>query len=777
MKTSIKHIYNSTGKVLLAIFIGELLIMVGFQKLLQPFQYASEFFWEIADPLLLSLIVTPVLYLSVLRPMKRQHQLLVRQMDELTISAATFNSQEGVIVTDVNHRIIKINTAFTRITGYTSDEILGETPAVLQSGKQDKEFYSELLHSLAHSNYWQGEIWNRRKNGEIYPELLSISAVTSNTGNKYFVGIFSDISKLKKSESALRVAATAFESAEGMIITDFRNCIIRSNSAFTEITGYPADEVLGKNPKLLSAGVHDDEFYNEMWVSINTTGKWEGEIWNQRKNGEVYPEHLTITAVKDSAGCVTNYIGAFTDITKFKKAEEEIKKLAFYDPLTHLPNRQLLLDRLQQAISTSAHTHQYGALMFIDPNNLTTLNDTMGHDKGDLLLLNIAQRISACLHKCDMSSNLNATAARLIGDKFAILITNLNNDQLQAAEQTEEIGLKIIASLNQPYWLGTVEYHGSFSIGATLFDAEQKLKSELFKQADIAMSQAKNAGQNNFRFFDPRMQDIINERSTLEGELRKAVNREELRLYYQIQVDNDGRKLGAEALIRWIHPERGIISPAQFIPLAEETGLIVPIGHWVIETACAQLSEYASNNLTGNLVLSINVSAQQFQQEDFVLQIKESVERHAINPNQLKIELTEGVLVKDIDHTILVMNQLKEIGVQLSLDDFGTGYSSLQYLKRLPLDQLKIDQSFVRDIASDNNDQAIVITIIAMAHSLGLEVIAEGVETENQRKFLADNGCFHYQGYMFGQPVPIDKFNEMLNCPPPLNPAPSRAPH
>lgn len=759
-----KSIYSQTAKVLISVVIGELTIMVAIEKVLQPLfgRFVSETFWEIADPLLLSLIVAPVVYLSVLRPMRQQQQLLEQQMDELAISAVTLNSQEGVIVTDSSHRIIKINPAFTRITGYTSEEILGKTPAVLQSGKQEKEFYNDMRNSLMRSNYWQGEIWNRRKNGEVYPEWLSISAVRSSTGQEYFVGIFSDISKIKKTETELRVAATAFESAEGMIITDTRNNIIRSNKAFTEITGYSAEEVLGQNPGMLSAGVHNDEFYDEMWANINTAGKWEGEIWNQRKNGEVYPEHLTITAVKDSDGCITNYIGAFTDITKFKQAEEEIKRLAFYDPLTHLPNRQLLLDRLQQALSTSARTRQYGALLFIDPNNLTTLNDTMGHNKGDMLLLNVAQRLSACLREYDTVADINASAARLIGDKFAILMTNLSKDQLQAADQTKGVCKRIIASLSQPYWFDEVEYNGAFSIGATLFDGNQKLMDELFKQADIAMSQAKGDGQNNCRFFDPCMQKILNERSALENELRKALSRGEFRLYYQVQVDNSGKKLGAEALIRWIHPERELVAPAQFIPLAEETGLIIPIGRWIIETACAQLSKYATDGLTSELVLSINVSAQQFQQQDFVSQIKEVVERYAIRPNLLKIELTEGLLVSDIEHTISVMHELKEIGVQLSLDDFGTGYSSLQYLKRLPLDQLKIDQSFVRDITSDINDQAIVKTIIVMARSLGLGVIAEGVESEDQRKFLAENGCLSYQGYMFGKPVPIEKFDEML---------------
>jgi diguanylate cyclase (GGDEF)-like protein len=443
------------------------------------------------------------------------------------------------------------------------------------------------------------------------------------------------------------------------------------------------------------------------------------------------------------------------DINERKLAAEKIQHLAFYDSLTGLPNRRLLLDRLNHALSTSARSGRSGAVIFLDLDNFKTLNDTLGHNVGDLLLQQVGKRLTECLREGD-------TVARLGGDEYVAVLEDLSDQDTETATQTENIANKILSALNRPYTLDQRDYHNTPSIGVTLFKGREVDVDELLRQADIAMYQAKKAGRNTVRFFNPQMQENITHRAALEGELRLALENQQLQLYYQIQVDSAGGVLGAEALIRWAHPERGLLSPFQFIPLAEETSLILPIGDWVLETACAQIKAWQRNAATSHFVLSINVSAKQFHQEYFVEQVQAAVLDNSINPALLKLELTESMLLNDVNSTIETMSALKEIGVQFSLDDFGTGFSSLQYLKRLPLNQLKIDQSFVRDIAEDSSDQAIVQTIIAMAQTLNLNVIAEGVETKAQQALLLESGCTHFQGYLFGKPVPIDEFEKNL---------------
>lgn len=553
----------------------------------------------------------------------------------------------------------------------------------------------------------------------------------------------------------LSIAAIAFESQEGMMVTNANNVILRVNHAFTQITGYSAEEAIGQTPRLLSSGRQDEAFYISMWQSINSTGAWEGEIWNRRKSGEIYPEHLTITAVIDANDIVTNYVATLTDITINKAATDEIKNLAFYDPLTQLPNRRLLLDRLNQALAVISRNGQCGALLFLDLDHFKTLNDTLGHDVGDMLLQQVAARLTACVREGD-------TISRLGGDEFVVLLVGLSEQSIEAAAQTKDVAEKILTSLNQPYQLNTNTCRSTASIGATLLNGQEEAPRELLKQADIAMYQSKTGGRNTLQFFDPKMQEAINIRADMENELRTAIDQHQFQLYYQIQVGSTGQALGAEALIRWQHPERGMISPFNFIPLAEETGLILPIGQWVLDAACAQINTWQQNPLTQDLVLAVNVSAKQFHQVDFVEQVNTTLQRHEINPARLKLELTESMLVDNINDIITKMNMLSEIGIRFSLDDFGTGYSSLQYLKKLPLNQLKIDQSFVRDIVTDSSDRTIVRTIITMAHSLDINVIAEGVETAEQKQLLLDNGCTYYQGYLFSKPLPIDAFEALL---------------
>lgn len=456
---------------------------------------------------------------------------------------------------------------------------------------------------------------------------------------------------------------------------------------------------------------------------------------------------------RDAEGLPLRVIGTITDISERKLAEEKIEELAFFDSLTHLPNRTLLMDRLKQAMTVGNRNGTCGAVLFIDLDHFKTLNDTLGHDKGDLLLKQVAQRLAVCVREGD-------TVARLGGDEFVVVLGSLDESAQEAATQTEVVGEKILASLSQIYRLGDIDHRSTASIGATLFCGHQSSIDDLLKQADLAMYKAKETGRNAIRFFDPAMQTVVMERSILESGLRRAIQENQLVLHYQAQVVGEGRVTGAEVLVRWQHPERGLVPPAEFIPLAEETGLILPLGHWVMESACTQLALWAGQPDLAPLTVAVNVSVQQFREAGFVAKVLAVLSQTGANPNRLKLELTESLLVDNVEDIIEKMHLLKARGVGFSLDDFGTGYSSLSYLKQLPLDQLKIDQTFVRDVLVDPNDAAIAKTIVALAQSLGLGVIAEGVETQAQRDFLANAGCYAYQGYFFSRPLPLDGFEE-----------------
>ncbi|WP_317202762.1 EAL domain-containing protein [Janthinobacterium sp.] len=593
-----------------------------------------------------------------------------------------------------------------------------------------------------------------RKDGSLF--WLSVSWVPINDARGAASGFRTsgrDITERKLAESELRIAAAAFDSHEGMMITDANRVILRVNWAFTESTGYTAAEVVGRTPKMLESERHDAAFYRAMWSALERDGGWAGETWGRRKNGEIYPKWLTISVVKGADGGVVNYISTHQDITERKKAEKRIEELAFFDALTNLPNRTLLLDRLKQAMTSGARAQTYGAVLFIDLDHFKTLNDTLGHDQGDLLLRQVAQRLSACVREGD-------TVARLGGDEFVVVLESLAHTPREAASQTETLGEKILAALNQNYQLGSVAHRSTASIGATLFNGNDTSIDELLKQADLAMYKSKEMGRNALRFFDPGMQTVVMERAALEAGLREAIRESQFVLHYQAQVVGGGRVTGAEVLVRWQHPQRGLVGPMEFIGLAEETGLILPLGHWVLRTACAQLALWAARPEMAHLSIAVNVSAKQFRESNFVATVLAVLAETGANPIRLKLELTESLLVDNVQDIIEKMHALKAKGVGFALDDFGTGYSSFSYLKRLPLDQLKIDQAFVRDVLIDPNDAAIARTIVALAQSLGLGVIAEGVETQTQRDFLASSGCHAYQGYYFSRPLPLAAFEE-----------------
>ncbi|MDO9167038.1 MAG: EAL domain-containing protein [Rhodoferax sp.] len=662
-------------------------------------------------------------------------------------------SSVAIFLVDPQGRITQANQRMAEMFGYPLEALEGlEYVALVHPSEREvgRQKMLALLASTIGSVDVERLYW-RADHTEFWGHLTGQHFTDANGVKRGLVGVIADITTRREAEEALRIAATAFESQEGILVTDITRVILRVNQAFTAITGYTADEAVGQNPRLLSSGRHDTAFFSAMAHSIEHDGRWHGEIWNRRKNGEIYPQWLTITAVKDDAGRATHYVGIFTDITARKMAEDEIESLAFFDPLTRMPNRRLLMDRLEQALAAGARRQRKGALLFVDLDNFKTLNDTLGHDKGDLLLEQVARRLAACVREGD-------TVARLGGDEFVVLLEDLSENAMEAATQAEAVGEKILTELSQSYQLASQEHHSTASIGITLFGEQQEGIDEPLKRADLAMYQAKAAGRNTVRFFDPQMQAVVTARAELETGLREAVAKNQFLLHYQAQVTGERRVTGAEALVRWQHPLRGMVSPAEFIPLAEETGLILPLGRWVLETACTQLALWATRADMAHLTVAVNVSPRQFHQRDFVEQVLAVLERTGANPHRLKLELTESLLVSNIEDVIAKMHALKGKGVGFSLDDFGTGYSSLSYLKRLPLDQLKIDQGFVRDILIDANDAAIARMVVALANSLGLTVIAEGVETAAQRDFLASQGCHAYQGYLFSRPLPLGEF-------------------
>jgi diguanylate cyclase (GGDEF)-like protein/PAS domain S-box-containing protein len=548
----------------------------------------------------------------------------------------------------------------------------------------------------------------------------------------------------------LEQAATVFEySKEGIMVTDVDNKIVSINRSFIEITGYSAEEIVGQDPKILSSGLQPPEFYDSMWAVIAETGSWQGEVWDRRKNGEVYPEALTIIRVKNVEGAIINHLAIFSDISERKIAQERIQQLAHYDVLTGLPNRVLFSDRLEQAIISAQRNHTNIALLFLDIDRFKQINDTLGHGVGDRLLQNVGQRLLGCVREQD-------TVSRQGGDEFIVVLSDAGSAGAELVAQ------KILQSIIQPYVIEQHDLRITASIGIAVYPDHAQDSESLIKYADVAMYQAKESGRNCYLSFHPAMNESSYERLKLENALRGALERNELRVYYQAQVNlQDGRVIGCEALVRWQHPELGMIYPDKFIPLAEETGLIVSINHWVLEQAIQQCRIWRDAGFKA-LTMSVNLSALQFRQHNLLQQIKDLLDKYDLPPGVLDLELTEGILMQGVERTLATLHELSAMGVILSLDDFGTGYSSLSYLKRFPIQQLKIDQSFVRDVITDASDATMVRTIILMAHSLKLDVIAEGVETQEQAEFLMQSGCERAQGYHFRRPVTAEEFGLLL---------------
>jgi len=563
--------------------------------------------------------------------------------------------------------------------------------------------------------------------------------------------------ELKRHQSDQRIreqAALLDKARDAILVIDLNRQILYWNDGATRLYGWSKEEAVGQSNSILFTE-SSPRVLTHARHALMHTGEWSGEVELRHKKGHMLLVETHCTLVRDDRGQASYVLSIDNDITERKRAEREIHRLAFYDTLTNLPNRQLLVARLQQVLSIEQRQHHKGALFFIDLDNFKMLNDTLGHDMGDMLLQKVASRLSACVRESD-------TVARFGGDEFVILLVDLSKNTDDALEQARSIAQIVLENLNRPYYFGGKEHHSTPSIGITLFGNIDASVEDLLKQADLAMYQAKAMGRNNICFFDPQMQSTVSYHAKIESDIRVGLRKNQFVFFYQPQVADDRTVIGAEALARWMHPAHGLIQPKDFIPFAESSGLILSLSSQLIETACRQISIWAENPVTADIVLALNISSKQLRQPDFVDMIKEAIRRHGADPTKLKLEITESILVENIEDTIRKMEELKALGVSFSLDDFGTGYSSLSYLKRLPLDQLKIDQSFIKDAAVSEKDGAIARTILALGENLGLDVIAEGVETVEQRLFLEASNCRLYQGYLFSRAIPPDEFERYL---------------
>ena len=650
-------------------------------------------------------------------------------------------------------RIVSCNARYAQLFGQTPAALAGKRWIDWMDPAHRDQSLIDIETILSRTGMTTIEHQMRHADGTLHWVRWTNLPVLDDEGQRTAIqSIGQDITTLKQNEMRLRQLGQAVEqSPNGIVITDAEARIEYANEAFTRITGYAPEEVIGQNPRILSSGQTPDSTHEALWSTLARGDIWRGEFINARKDGSTFRELDTIAPIKQSDGSISHFVAIKEDITERCEAEARIQRLAFHDALTGLANRSLLWDRLKQAILASERSAAYGVLLLVDIDHFKVINDTQGHEAGDALLREVARRLQDALRSYD-------TAARLGGDDFAVVIEAIDPDHKVAVAYAERIAEQLYRTLVEPFDLGLASgpYRSTPSIGITLFRGRESDVDGVLKQAEVALYRAKEDGRNAIRFFSAAMQSVVDARAQLEVKLRTAIAEDGFRLFYQAQVDRSGRIIGAEALIRSFDRAGNMISPATFIPLAEETGLIVPIGDWVLGAACAQLRAWQQDANTRDYTLSINVSAKQFHQPDFVHKVREAVKQHQITPERLKIELTESVVLGDIETTVGRMEEIKALGVKFALDDFGTGYSSLSYLKRLPFDQLKIDQMFVRDMALDNSSEAIVRAILAMSRSLELEVVAEGVETCAQHELLLTRGCEMFQGYLFGKPVPIE---------------------
>nr|MBL8410320.1 EAL domain-containing protein [Dechloromonas sp.] len=670
------------------------------------------------------------------------------------------HASEGIFQTTGDGRYLAANPALARLYGYSNPtELIADLSDIkhrlyVQPGRRDD--FLQLIAAEGEVINFESEVY--RRNGSRIWISENAHAVFGADGELIFYeGTVRDITSRKATEDRLRMLAMVFSNSnEAIIVTDANNRIIATNPAFTELTGYSEAEVLGRNPRLLSAGSTEPEVFRSMWSSLHQHGAWQGELWDRRKSGEAYPKWLSISVVRDNAGRITHHIGSFIDISELKATQERIRHLAHHDTLTNLPNRFSLHEKLEQALSFCRRNNRQLALMLIDLDRFKTINDTLGHHAGDALLVQVADRLRATVRDSDI-------VARLGGDEFVVALPGINSPS-DAAHLADKIARRI----SEPYQIIGQEQRTSPSIGICLYPNDAVEIGDLLKNADVAMYHAKAQGRGNYQFFTEDMHIAMTQRMTIEADLRLALERQEFVLHYQPQLDlRRGTIVGVEALIRWQHPTRGMVPPNEFIPVAEETGMIGAIGDWVLSEACRQLRTWQDDGIQ-HLRMSINLSASQFMDKTLPVRIHELLGQYGLEAGLIDLEVTESMSMASPDESISVMRTLSGSGLTLSIDDFGTGYSSLAYLKLLPIRTLKIDRSFVKDIETDPNDADICDVTVLLAHKLGLEVVAEGVENEAQLKFLLSIGCEKVQGYLISRPLPAEAAEAFIRNKPPM---------
>jgi diguanylate cyclase (GGDEF)-like protein/PAS domain S-box-containing protein len=656
-------------------------------------------------------------------------------------SAILDNVMFGVMF--VRHqRVVSVNRRCEELFGYSNGDLTGgPIGAVFPDDESYRQAGAAQDARLAEGHYFTEERQYRKSDGSLFWCLVSVCALDSQHTNDGSIWVFADVTERKVAEEKLRLSATVLEHiADGVVVIDIAGRIIATNPAYTQITGYTESEAIGRDWSLTRSGRHDDAFYHAMWLELIDSGFWRGELWNKRKNDELYLEWLTVSAVRDNYAVITHYVGVFSDITKVKESQEKLDHMAHHDPLTTLPNRLLFQDRLQHALLRSERDGEHLAILFIDLDRFKNVNDTLGHHVGDELLKKVATALTGRLRQGD-------TLARLGGDEFIVLLENIDGE-LAAAHVAE----KLVSMFEEPFIVADYELFVTASIGVSLYPGDATDLNMLIRNADVAMYQAKARGRNGFQFYAPSMTGEGVERLRLEAMLRRSIEKHEIFLHYQPQVDiESGRLIGVEALVRWENAEVGLVPPARFIPLAEDTGFINQLGKWVMLEACRQMIRWEVAGLSVPK-MAVNLSVKQFERGSIVNMVAGILEETGLAPQRLQLEVTESVIMNTGDALVFI-NDLHSIGVGLAIDDFGTGYSSLAYLKQLPVQTLKIDRSFIKDISTDINDEAITIAIIQLGKSLNLSVIAEGVENEEQAAFLLRHGCNQAQGFLYSRPV------------------------